>query len=126
VKPPRKSDYVIGYGRPPPNQWKKGQTGNPTGKRPLKIESDLELIDRHLMARTTLTIKGEKRSMTALEALALRVSSMELAGNPSATKLRLRLEKIDRTTLSDGVELQFEDNDYTRNLAPPNEKEEDE
>ena len=126
MKAPKQPDYAIGYGKPPPNQWKKGQTGNPTGKRPLKIESDLELIDRHLMARTTLTIKGEKRSMTALEALALRVSSMELAGNPSATKLRLRLEKIDRTTLSDGVEIQFEDNEYTRNLAPPNEKEEDE
>jgi hypothetical protein len=95
-------------------------------KRPFKIEPDLEMIDRHLMARTKLTVKGEKRSMTALEALALRISNIELAGNPSATKLRLRLEKIDRTTLSGGVELQFEDNEYTRNLAPPNEKAEDE
>jgi hypothetical protein len=123
MKPPKGRDYAIGYGKPPPNQWKKGQTGNPMRKRSLPMESDLEMIDRHLMTRTTLTFKGEKRSMTKLEALALRVSNMEIAGNPGATRLRLRLEKLDRTTLSGGVEIQFEDSDYTRNLAPPNDME---
>ena len=82
------------------------------------------MINRHLMARTTLTVKGGKRSMTALEALALRISNMELAGNPSATKLRLRLEKIDRTGSPDGVELQFEDNEYTRSFVLSNEEKE--
>jgi Family of unknown function (DUF5681) len=126
MKPTKGRDYAVGYGKPPPNQWKKGQTGNPMRKRPRKIEPVLEMIDRHLMARTTLTFKGEKRSMTKLEALALRVSNMEIAGNPGATRLRLRLEKLDRTTLSGGVDIQFKDNDYTRNLAPLNDMEEGE
>jgi hypothetical protein len=125
MKRPKGRDYTIGYGKPPPNQWKKGQTGNPMRKRPPRVESELEMIDRHLMSRTTLTFKGEKRSMTKLEALALRVSNMEIAGNPRATRLRFRLERLDRATLSGGVEIQFEDNDYTRNLAPPDDVEND-
>jgi uncharacterized protein DUF5681 len=124
MKPHEERDYAIGYGKPPPNQWKKGQTGNPMRKRPPPMESDLAMIDRHLMARTTLTFQGEKRWMTKLEALALRVSNMEIAGNPGATRLRLRLEKLDRTALSGGVEIRFEDNDYTQNLAPSNDRDE--
>jgi|ERR1700733_5676695 hypothetical protein len=120
MKPPKGRNYDIGYRKPPPNQWKKGQTGNPKRKRPAPMESELEIIDRHLMARTTLTFKGKKRSMTKLEALALRVSNMEIGGNATATRIRIRLEKLERSTLSSGVELQFEDNDYTRSLALSN------
>jgi hypothetical protein len=117
MKPPKNGDYVIGYGRPPPNQWRRGQTGNPKAKRPVRMESELEMIDRHLMTRTTLTFKGKKRSMTKLQALALRVSNMEISGSAAATRLRIRFENLERTALAGSVELQFEDNDYTRNLG---------
>jgi Family of unknown function (DUF5681) len=125
MKPPKVPDYPVGYGKPPPNQWKKGETGNPMRKHPRPIESELEMIDRLLMAPTKLTFKGKKQSMTKLEALALRVSNIEIGGNPSATRLRIRLEKLERSTLADGAELQFEENEYTRNLASPNDWEEE-
>jgi hypothetical protein len=96
---------------------KKSQTNK---RKPLHPkESELEMIDRHLMARTTLTVKGKKQSMTKLEALAFRVSNMEINGNAAATRLRIRLKKLERTTLSGGVELRFEDNDYTRDFGSP-------
>jgi hypothetical protein len=125
MKPPKGRDYEIGYGKPPPNhKWKKGQTANPTRKRPPKEETELEMIDRHLMEQTTLTIKGQKRSMTKLEALVLRVSNMEIGGNTAATKLRIRLEKLERTSMSLGAEIQFEDNEYTKSLSWVGDKEE--
>jgi hypothetical protein len=73
---------------------KKGPT-KPKRKRIRPKESELEMIDRHLMARTTLTLNGKKQSMTKLEALALRVSNMEIAGNATATRLRIRLKKLE-------------------------------
>jgi hypothetical protein len=48
---------------------KKSQTNNRKQLRPK--ESELEMIDRHLMARTTLSLKGKKQSMT------LGLSSLE-------------------------------------------------
>jgi hypothetical protein len=101
---------------------KKSRTNNRKQRR-LK-ESELEMIDRHLMARTTLIVKGKKQSMTKLEALAFRVSNMEIDGNAAATRLRIRLKKLERTALSGGVELRFEDNDYTMAFGSSNNKEE--
>jgi hypothetical protein len=101
---------------------KKSQTNKRKQRRPK--ESELEMIDRHLMARTTLIVKGKKQSMTKLEALAFRVSNMEIDGNAAATRLRIRLKKLERTALSGGVELRFEDNDYTMAFGSSNNKEE--
>jgi hypothetical protein len=62
--------------------------------------------------------------MTKLEAFAFRVSNMEINGNAAATRLHIRLKKVERTALSGGVELRFEDNDYTRDFgSPTNDKE---
>jgi hypothetical protein len=101
---------------------KKSQTNNRKQRRPK--ESELEMIDRHLMARTTLIVKGKKQSMTKLEALAFRVSNMEIDGNAAATRLCIRLKTLERTALSGGVELRFEDNDYTMAFGSSNNKEE--
>jgi hypothetical protein len=102
---------------------KKSQTNKRKQRRPK--ESELEIIDRHLMARTTLIVKGKKQSMTKLEALAFRVSNMEINGNAAATRLHIRLKKVERTALSGGVELRFEDNHYTRDFgSPTNDKDE--
>jgi hypothetical protein len=102
---------------------KKSRTNNRKQRR--TKETELEMIDRHLMARTTLTLNGKKQSMTKLEALALRVSNMEIGGNTAATRLRIRLKKLERTTLSGGFQLRFEDNDYTRDFgSSTNEKDE--
>jgi len=101
---------------------KKSQTNNRKQRRPK--ESDIEMIDRHLMARTTLIVKDKKKSMTKLEALAFRVSNMEINGNAAATRLRIRLKKLERTALSGGVELRFEDNDYTMAFGSSNDEEE--
>ena len=101
---------------------KKSQTNNRKQRRPK--ESELEMIDRHLMARMTLIVKGKKQSMTKLEALAFRVSNMEINGNAAATRLRIRLKKLERTALSGGVELRFEDNDYTMAFGSSNDREE--
>jgi hypothetical protein len=50
---------------------------------------------------------------------------MEIGGNAAATRLRIRLKKLERTALSGGVELRFEDNDYTRDFGlPTNDKDE--
>jgi hypothetical protein len=122
MKPPGKTDYDIGYGKPPKkSQWKKGQCGRQQSTQPRQVESELEMIDRHLMKRTTLTIGGQKQSMARLEALVLQVSNIEIAGSPAATRLRKRLEKLERRILSTEATVRFEDNDYTRDLASTSE-----
>jgi hypothetical protein len=58
----------IGYKRPPRRtRWKKGQSGNPSKKRPRRLETDAEFIKRHLLSTFNHTTRdGETRKMTKI------------------------------------------------------------
>lgn len=74
------SDHPIGYGRPPKaHQWKKGQSGNPTGRRPKAPESTLVLIDGLLAALVPIRFNGETKRVPAIEAIVLQL--MQSAGS---------------------------------------------
>lgn len=72
-KKSKKTDYEIGYGKPPKeHQFKPGQSGNPKG-RPKKITSLKEALQISLNAEiSTKTETGEIKKITCAEALAKR------------------------------------------------------
>ena len=61
-------DHEIGYGKPPRSgQFKKGQSGNPSGKkRPLSLEEQLK---KALAKTVTVTIDGKKQIVTMQDAM---------------------------------------------------------
>ena len=107
----------MGYGRPPQaTRWKPGESGNPRKKRKPQ-ESTVETIDRLLLSRVKLTINGETKSVTALEAIVSQLQLKEIAGNVRASRILLRYKEFaSRHALKD-LQLLFVDSPYTRALA---------
>lgn len=80
----RKMDYEVGYGRPPKHRrFRKGQSGNPKGRRKgsRALKTDL---DEALKAKLSITVGGKKRSGTtqalAMYALAVKAATGDLKG----------------------------------------------
>lgn len=83
------ADYEVGYGRPPVNtRFKKGQSGNPAGRRK-GVRTVNALIKDALEERVVVTIKGQRQSISKLEAAAIQMANQAAAGDRHAIKLAL-------------------------------------
>jgi hypothetical protein len=87
----------VGYGCPPEHsRFKKGQSGNPSGKRknkpkpkpkPTKMQDDLEVV---LSQPLTMTLHGKRVTVSARQALFQKLLAMALDGDVSAARLLLK------------------------------------
>jgi hypothetical protein len=117
------SDHPIGCGRPPKaRQWKKGQRGNPTERRPNAPESTLALIDRLLVAPVPITLNGETKKVPAIEAIVLQLMQKEMAGNPQAARTLLKYREFANQNADKRLEVIFVESDYTRALSGQSEE----
>jgi len=78
-------DYEVGYGKPPKaTQFKKGQSGNPSGKkRPASLE---DILKRTLAAQVTASIDGKKQSLSMMEAIVQALVRKAVTGDLAAIK----------------------------------------
>ena len=66
------ADYKIGKGRPPGHtRWEKGTSGNPGGKKKGTINLE-RAFQEALLRQVTVTMDGEKKVISVLEALVMR------------------------------------------------------
>lgn len=82
--PAAKSDYAVGYGRPPVHtRFKPGMSGNPKGRR--KGARGLNTLARELLTEKVpvRTPSGEKK-MHRIEAVLHKTFELALKGNPRA------------------------------------------
>jgi hypothetical protein len=84
-------DQVVGYGRPPLHgQFKKGQSGNPRGRR--KNSRNLKTIIQQALTGLISIREGEKRrSVTKIEGVVLRQIEGALKGNDRAALATLKI-----------------------------------
>lgn len=81
------SDYLVGYGKPPKKtQFKKGQSGNPSG-RPKGSTNPDDLIRKLLFKPVTVTQNGKATKVPTIEALLTKTFSMAASGDHKAMKL---------------------------------------
>ena len=86
----KKSDYEVGYGRPPKKtQFKKGQSGNPKGrpKRRLDVASTLE---RTLAEQIAIKDGEQMQEMSAGEAVLYKQIRKAMKGDQTAFDLVMR------------------------------------
>jgi Family of unknown function (DUF5681) len=81
--------YEVGYGRPPKEtRWKKGQSGNPGPKkrRPASVAT-VEIIDRLFGDPVEIVENGVGRTVSALEAILMRLWAAEMSGSKRAGRV---------------------------------------
>jgi hypothetical protein len=83
-------DYTVGYGRPPlETRWKRGESGNPR-KKPRRQENIVEILDRLLLSSVNVTLNGETKRVSALEAIISQLQVKEMSGHASSSRILLR------------------------------------
>ena len=91
-KPER--DYEIGYGRPPKNQWRKGQSGYPAG-RPKGAKNRATVLQGIFNRKISMRENGKRVRVSYIEALYLRLAEEALRGNIKAAAFLLaEAEKV--------------------------------
>lgn len=111
----RPDDDGVGYGRPPKrSRFPKGASGNHSRRCPKRSGGRLEMMTRLLLQSVEITVSGEPKKVTALEALLLQLEFSEL---PAATSIRLKYEEWARQNSQPRTRTVFVDSDYTRALA---------
>ena len=108
MKPPRhpKSDYEVGYGKPPAaHRFKKGQSGNPKGRPKQHLTFD-ELVSRQLKGKKIiLRDKGEReRLVSAQEAIILKLMAKALQGDQRA--IQFLISRLDRQQAAEAGEVE--------------------
>src|SRR5262245_50134231 len=89
--------YEVGYCRPPKNtQWKKGQCGNPTGKRKRPYKTVMEIIDSCFERQISIVENAKPRRCGVFEAVLLQLSRKAAAGNKRALDVLVRYREFAR------------------------------
>jgi hypothetical protein len=96
-----KDTYEIGYRRPPKGgQFKKGQSGNPSG-RPKGSKNFMTLLDQELDQKITVNENGRKKEISRMQAVVKRMVAESLQGNLRAlmamVEIMRRHGKFDET-----------------------------
>lgn len=87
--------YEIGYRRPPASgRFKKGKSGNPSG-RPKGSKNFLTLLEQELGQPITINENGKKKTITRMQAMIKRMVADALQGN---VKSQMSLVDILRRT----------------------------
>jgi hypothetical protein len=82
-------DDAVGYGKPPKHsQFKKGQSGNPSGRKKRgKKYNDPNPVREYLLEEISITLKGRRRKTTIINALVRKYASMAMSGDRHAAAL---------------------------------------
>jgi hypothetical protein len=80
-------DYEIGYGKPPKSgQFKKGISGNPSG-RPKKPSDSASELMKELQSKVTIHENGKRKAITKSVGINRQVVNKALSGNLFAARL---------------------------------------
>jgi hypothetical protein len=88
----------VGYGKPPQHtRFKKGESGNPTG-RPKGSKNLTTLLEKELKQRVVITENGRRRSITKQEAMVKHLVNKAVFGRPPADAAATRRDSSTRGT----------------------------
>ncbi|HPE32329.1 MAG TPA: DUF5681 domain-containing protein [Parvularculaceae bacterium] len=90
ILPQETADYDIGYGKPPKRtQFRKGQSGNPRGRK-RRTRADASLLSKVLDETITITENGLPRKIKKREAALLSLIAKALRGDMRAMDILLK------------------------------------
>ena len=96
-----KDDYKVGKGRPPQHtRYKKGQSGNPSGRK--KLPDVAQAAARVLEQKISVTQDGVRKRMPGIDALLSKAFAKALTGDMRAAEFLIKIVANDNTRRGDG------------------------
>ena len=84
-------EYAVGKGKPPKHtRFRKGQSGNPTGRRKGSLNM-ATLLERALNERVAVTENGKYKTITKLEAMLKQLANKAASGDTRVIRLLIPL-----------------------------------
>ena len=95
-----KHDYKVGKGRPPQHtQYKKGQSGNPSGLK--KLPDVAQAVARVLEQKISVMQDGVRKKMPGIDALFSKAFAKALTGDMRAAEFLIKLVANDNVRQGD-------------------------
>jgi hypothetical protein len=83
-------EFEVGYGRPPKvSRWRRGQSGNPSGKRK-GAKNWVTVLNEMMLQKIPMWENGKRRNISVLEGLLLAQRNSGLKGNLKAAAFLLK------------------------------------
>ncbi len=86
-------------------------------RRPARQESTLEIMDRLLARRVSISVSGQAQQVSASEAIVLQLMQKAMSGNARAWGPLLKYQEFAARRSDQSTELRFVESDYTRAVA---------
>ncbi len=94
-------DYQVGKGRPPKHtRYKKGQSGNPSGRK--KLPDVAQAAARVLEQKISVTQDGVRKRMPGIDALLSKAFAKALTGDMRAAEFLIKIVANDNARRVDG------------------------
>jgi hypothetical protein len=76
-------------------------------------------MERLLMRRVSVTLNGEAKQVSGIEAIVFQLMQKEMAGDARAGRILLKYQEYANRSSNKSTQLQFVESDYTRAVAKP-------
>jgi hypothetical protein len=84
-----------------------------------RYESTLEIMERLLARKVSISLKGEPQQAPAMQAIVLQLLQKVLSGKARAWRTLLKYQAYANGRAERSTQLKFEESDYTKALAKP-------
>jgi Family of unknown function (DUF5681) len=86
-------------------------------RRRARQESTLEIMDRLLARRVSISMSGHPKQVSASEAIVLQLIQRALSGDGRAWRALLKYQEFANSRSARSTEVRFVESDYTRAVA---------
>jgi Family of unknown function (DUF5681) len=91
--------------------------GHHRRRKSTREDSTLEIMDRLLASRVSISVRGNPKDVPASEAIVLQLMQKAMSGNPRAWRAILKYQDFANSRSAKSTKLQFVESDYTRAVA---------